>query len=175
MARYPEWFSRLDRIEEGVRSAETEFFGRREIQAVFECSERDSIRLLHKFGAIERLNVLSLPRAALLTQLEVVRRASAYRSYVQQRQQVGRRLTEVQGEIAARQFRIAPKLEPRKGRFEDLPKTIRLEPAIAGSPGRLEIVYSDGADLMRQVADFLAVAGVNREEFLAVTEKSGAE
>jgi hypothetical protein len=174
MARHPEWFERLDRIEEGVRQAEIEWFGRREIQAIFGCSERDSIRLLHKFGAKERDNVLSLPRTALLTQLGAIRTGNAYGSYVQQRQEVARRLSEAQSEMAARQFRVAPKVaEPVRARFQDLPGTIRLEPALHGAPGRLEIVYTDSGDLMRQLVNFLSVAGGNREEFLAVTEPCG--
>jgi hypothetical protein len=174
MARYPEWFERLDRIEGGVRQAEIESFGRREIQAIFRCSERDSIRLLHKFGAAEWDNVLSLPRTALLIQLAAIRTGNAYGNYVRQRQEVARRLTEAQAEIAARQFRVAPKIAvPVRGRLQDLPETIRLEPAQRGAPGRLEIVYTDGADLMRQLADFLSVAGGNREEFLAATEPCG--
>jgi hypothetical protein len=171
MARHPEWFERLDRIEEGIRRAEIEWFGRREIQAVFQCSERDSIRLLHKFGATERNDALSLPRAAVLTELNAIRTGSAYGSYVRQRQDVARRLSEAQAEMAARQFAVGPKAaQPRRGRFEELPATIRLAAACGEVPGRLEILYTDGADLMRQLACFLATAGVNRDEFLAATE-----
>jgi hypothetical protein len=171
MARYPEWFERLDRIEGGVRQAEIESFGRREIQAIFRCSERDSIRLLHKFGATERDNVLSLPRSSLLTELAAIRTGNAYGNYLRQRQEVARQLSEAQAEMAARKFQVAPKMaEPARARFEDLPGTIRLEPAQLGTPGRLEIVYTDGGDLMRQLAGFLSVAGGNREEFLAATE-----
>lgn len=173
MARHPEWFERLDRIEEGIRQAGIEWFGRREIQAVFQCSERDSIRLLHRFGATERNDVLSLPRTALLTELDAVRSGSAYGNYVRQRQEVARRLSEAQAEMAARQFAVGPKVaQPGRARFEELPATIRLAPAFRDAPGRLEILYTDGADLMRQVACFLATAGVNRDEFLAATEPS---
>lgn len=53
MARHPEWFERLDSIEETVRQSETiELLGRQEIAAVFGVSDRDSIRLLHKFGTL---------------------------------------------------------------------------------------------------------------------------
>lgn len=165
MARHPDWFERLDRIEDGIRQAEIDCFGRREIQAIFQCSERDSIRLLHKFGASERNDVLSLPRAALLEGLSAVRAGNAYGNYVRQRQNVARRLSEAQAEMAARQFAVGPKAAPPRGpRFEELPATISL------TPGRLEILYTDGADLMRQVACFLATAGVNRDKFLAATE-----
>jgi hypothetical protein len=172
MARNPQWFERLDRIEEAIGRAEVEFFGRREMQAVFRCSERDSIRLLHKFGATEQDDVLSLPRTALLAGLGAIRAGSAYGNYIRQRQEVARRLNEAQAGIAARQFRVGPRAAgPASGRFENLPGTIRLEPAGPGSPGRLEIRYTDGGDLMRQLAGFLSVAGSNRQEFLTVTER----
>ena len=167
MARHPEWFESLDRIEEGIQLTDIEWLGRREIQAIFECSERDSIRLLHKFGSTEREDVLSLPRTALLAELRAVRAGNAYGNYVRQRHDVARRLSEARAELAARQFVVGPKVtESRVARFEELPATIRL------APGRLEILYTDGADLMRQVACFLATAGVNRDEFLAATEPS---
>jgi hypothetical protein len=168
MARHPEWFERLDRIVEGIRQAGIEWLGRREMQAIFDCSERDSIRLLHKFGATERDDVLSLPRAALLAELSAVRGSNAYGNYVRQRQGLARRLSEAQAEMAARQFAVRSRVaQPGGTRFEELPATIRL------TPGRLEILYTDGADLMRQVACFLAAAGANREEFLAATEPRG--
>ena len=39
-------------------------------------------------------------------------------------------------------------------------------------PGRFEVLYDDGADLMWQLAEFLGAAGVNRDEFFAGTEPS---
>ena len=53
-----------------------------------------------------------------------------------------------------------------------MPETLTLHKAMPDSPGRLEILYTDGADLMRQLAEFLSVAGVNREEYFAATEPS---
>jgi hypothetical protein len=51
-----------------------------------------------------------------------------------------------------------------------LPETLTLQKPLPDRPGRFEIRYRDGADLMLQIADFLTVAGVNREEFFAATE-----
>jgi hypothetical protein len=56
--------------------------------------ERDTIRLLHKFGAKEQDNALSLPRFALLAQLEAVRAGSTYAAFLRQRQDVVKHLTE---------------------------------------------------------------------------------
>jgi hypothetical protein len=171
MARHPEWFERLDAILEVVRKAEIEWLGRREIQAIFGCSERDSNRLLHKLGAQERDNALSLPRSSVIAQLEAIRGGSTYAAYVRQRSGVAGHLAAARAEAAARQFRIRERgEEPRRRSFRDLPPAVTLVRPRSGSQGRLEIRYTDGADLMRQLADFLSVAGVNRDEFLDATE-----
>ena len=172
MARNPEWFERLDPIIEVVRqSSGLEWIGRKEIKAIFGCSERDSIRLLHKFGADERGNALSLPRTALLAQLEAIRASSTYAAFLAQRQQVAKHLSIARAETAARQFRVRyTGLEDSRAVFEDLPKTITWRRTIPTGPARFEIVYENGADLMWQLAEFLAAAGVNREEFFGATE-----
>ena len=167
MARHPEWFERLEAIAETVRQAKLEWLGRNEIQAIFGSSERDSIRLLHKFGAGERDDALSLSRLALMVQLEAIRSGPAYAAFLRQRQDVARQLGAARAEAAARQFRIRPAEQQPRARFGDLPQSITWR------GGRFEIRYRDGADLMRQLADFLAVAGVNREEFCAGTEAHG--
>jgi hypothetical protein len=172
MARHPEWFERLDVIQDVLRRAEVDWLGRKEIQAIFGCSERDSIRLLHKFGAEERDNALSLPRSALRVQLEAIRAGSTYGAFFRQRQGVARRLTEAREDTAARRFRVTERSpeEPQARRFQDLPETVTLQKAMPNGVGRFEILYTDGADLMRQLAEFLAVAGLNREDFFDATE-----
>ena len=173
MARHPNWFERLDAIVEVVRqSGGLEAIGRKEMKAIFSCSERDSIRLLHKFGAEDRGNALSLPRTALLAQLEAIRAGSTYAAFLRQRLDVAKHLTEARAEAAARQFRVTSRApEEHRARLQNLPKTITWRrPASGGGPGRFEVLYDDGADLMWQLAEFLSAAGVNREEFFAGTE-----
>lgn len=48
--------------------ASVESLGRAEVRALFGCAERDSIRLLHRFGATN-----SLPRTSLVERLEALR------------------------------------------------------------------------------------------------------
>lgn len=172
MARHPEWFERLDAIIDVVRQTDwLECLGRKEVQAVFGCSERDSIRLLHRFGAEERNDALSLSRSSLLVQLEAVRAGNIYASFLQKRRGVARQLEASRAEAAARQFRVRPAFaEERQPRLEDLPQTITWRRDAAAGPGRFEILYEDGADLMSQLAEFLRAAGVNRLEFFAATE-----
>ena len=107
MARHPEWFDRLDAILEVLRQAdELVWLGRTDIKAIFNCSERDSIRLLHKFGAEERANALSISRASLLAQLDAIHSGTTFAAFSRQRQGVAKHLAAARAETAARQFRV---------------------------------------------------------------------
>src|SRR4051812_49682670 len=107
MARHPDWFELFDAILDVVRQSDRlEWLGRAEMKAIFCCSERDSIRLLHKFGAEERDNALSLPRSALLAQLDAIRSGSTYAAFLRQRHDIVKHLTAARAEAAARQFRV---------------------------------------------------------------------
>ncbi|MGH9640151.1 MAG: hypothetical protein ACRD3Y_08825 [Bryobacteraceae bacterium] len=172
MARHPEWFARLEAIAEVVRQSETlEWLGRKEMRAIFNCSERDSIRLLHKFGAEERGDALSLARASLLAQIEAIQTGGTYAAFLRQRQDVAKQLAAARAEASARRFRVrAAAPEEPKPHFADLPPTIGWRRGAAGEPGRFEIRYDDGEDLMWQLAEFFRTAGANREEFYAGTE-----
>jgi hypothetical protein len=172
LARHPDWFERLDSLTGVVRQAEhLQSLGRNEIKAIFACSERDSIRLLHKFGAQKRGDALSLPRSALLAQLEAIRAGSTYGAFLRQRQDVAKKLIAARAETAARQFPVGPAaIEDQRPSLQNLPQTVTWRRSAPEGPGRFEIFYRDGADLMRQLADFLAAAGVHREEFFAATE-----
>ena len=172
MARHPEWFGRLEAITEVVRqSGGIEWIGRKEMKAIFCCSERDSVRLLHKFGAEKRDDALSLPRPALLAQLEAIRSGATYAAYLRQRHDVVKQLTAARAEAAARQFRVASRVAEHGGvGLQDLPNTITWRRTAPNGRGRFEVLYDNGADLMWQLAEFLSAAGVNREEFVAGTE-----
>ncbi len=174
MARHPDWFERLDAIIEVVRqSTGLDWIGRKEMQTIFCSSERDSIRLLHKFGAEDRDNALSLPRSALLAQLQAIGSGSTYAAFLRQRHDVVKQLTAARAEAAARQFHVTSRApEDRCTRLQDLPNTISWRRVAPTGLGRFEVVYDDGADLMWQLAKFLGAAGVNRDEFFAGTEPS---
>jgi hypothetical protein len=173
MARHPDWFARLDTIVGIVRQADKlEWLGRKEIKAIFGCSERDSIRLLHKFGAGDRENALCLTRSALQAQLEAIQAGSTYAAFLRHRQDVAGQLTAARVENTARQLRVRPAAPEKPLRLEDLPKTITWRRDAAGGPGRFEILYADGADLMSQLVEFLGAASMNRERFFLETEPS---
>ena len=172
MARSPDWYARLDSILATLGAATTlAWLGRAEIAALFDCSERDSIRLLHKFGAVERGNALTLDRASLLRQLEALAAGSSYAAFRRQREGVAQHLAQARAETAARQFRARAAFpEAPAPRLADLPATVSWRRAEPQGPARFEIHYKDGADLLSQLAEFLHAVGAHREEFFEGTE-----
>ena len=129
MARHPGWFERLDAIVDLTRQTRAECLGRKEMKALFGCSERDSIRLLHKFGAVEVADALSLPRSSLLAQLEALRSGTAYSAFLRQRRQVAKHLAVAHAENVARRRRIPGSARFQAGKsLADLPAGVRLEP-----------------------------------------------
>lgn len=172
MARFPDWYSRLDGILATVGGAEgLEWLGRAEMRALFGCSERDSIRLLHTFGAVVRDDALTLSRQALIPQLEAIAHGSRYAAFRRQREGIAQHLAQARKEAAARHFRARAAFpEVPRPRLDALPPTLTWRRAVGCGPARFEILYKDGADLMAQLAEFLHAAGANREEFFEGTE-----
>ena len=172
MARLPDWFDRLDSILDVLRQADqVDSVGRKEVKVIFSVSDRDSIRLLHKFGAIEQHDALSLPRSSLIAQLEAIRAGSTYAAFLRQRQGLAQQLRTARSEKAARQFSVEPPDLPVS--LGKLPATITWRRKEANEPGIFEVRYENGADLMHQLAAFLAAAGTHKEEFLSGTEPPG--
>ena len=171
MPRHPDWFGRLPAIEESLRASPAPSLGRPEIGALFGASERDAIRLLHKFGARQQANALVVERSALLLQLEAVRRGGAYQAFERQRAGIAGQLAQARSETAARQFRVRAALpdETAPG-LDALPPSITWRRTDSSGPGRFSIAYDNGEDLMWQLAEFLAAAARDRAAFFRGTE-----
>ena len=160
MARHPDWFERLDAIVDLTRETRAECLGRKEMKAVFGCSERDSIRLLHKFGATEIADALSLPRSSLLTQLEALRSGTAYAAFLRQRRQVAKHLATAHAENVARRRRIPGSAEFQAGKsLADLPAGVRLE------PGRIVCEFAYPEDFWAMIDSLADIAAQDPDAF----------
>ena len=160
MARYPDWFERLDAILDITRQATAECLGRKEMKAVFGCGERDSIRLLHKFGAQKIADALSLPRSSLFAQLEEIRSGMAYSAFLRQRQQVAKHLAVAHAENVARRRRIPGSAEFQAGKsLADLPVGVRLE------PGRIVCAFAYPEDFWAMIDALADIAAQDPDAF----------
>lgn len=93
MARFPDWYQRLDSILETAAASPLETMGRREIRTLFACSERDSLRLLNQFGATKQKDTLRITPSQVRAHLEELRNSPAFRQYRQQTEQVSAFIT----------------------------------------------------------------------------------
>ena len=153
MARVPDWYLRLEDLLLAVQESSREKLGRGEVQTLLACSERDSQRLLKRWGATRTDGALQIERAALLRQLETLRDSPAYRTFLQKQGQVAARLTEAKPAAKARFRRIAGSLEGVPRQLAELPEGLTLE------PGRLEVRFQVEEDLwhlLDQLADIAA-------------------
>ena len=160
MARHPEWFQRLDSILATAREAPSESFGRREIRALFGCAERDSIRLLHTFGAEKVADALSLPRGLLVSQIEAIRIGPAYAAFQRKRRQVAKHLAAAQADHIARQRPIAGSADFQAGTsFADLPAGVRL------ARGRITCEFERPEDFWALIDKLADIAAADPERF----------
>ena len=160
MARHPDWFQRLDSILSTARVAPLESLGRGEIQALFGCAGRDSIRLLHKFGAVKVADALSLPRPVLVTALEAVRAGAAFAAFQRKRRQVAKHLAAAQTDHIARQRPIAGSVDFRPGKsFADLPPGVRIE------RGRITCTFERPEDFWAQIDALADIAASHPQDF----------
>ncbi len=156
MARYPDWFDRLPSILETLRSSELNTLGRRDLQQLFGCSERDSLRLLNRFGAIKDHDALQIDRPSLLGQLEAVRDSPIFGAFRRQTGRVTAALSAAKPATQARFRRIAGSVDFQPRRLAALPQEVTLE------PGRLEVRFGTEEDLwylLDQLADIAAQDG----------------
>ena len=160
MARHPDWFKRLDTVIDLTRHTTADALGRNEIRALFGCSERDSIRLLLKFGAIPLHDALSLPRASLLTQLDAIRAGSAYSAFLRQRQLVARNLAVARAEHVAHRHQIRGAAEFQYGKsLADLPPGVHL------APGRIVFDFTHPEDFWAMIDTLADIAAQDPESF----------
>ena len=160
MARHPDWFNRLDAILEAGRQTPVDHLGRLEVRALFAVSKRDSIRLLHKFGAAEIGDALSLPRSSLLAQLEALQSGTAYSAFLRQHQQVAKHLAVAHAENVARRRRIPGSAEFQAGKsIADLPAGVRLE------PGRIVCEFTYPEDFWATIDALADIAAQDPEAF----------
>jgi hypothetical protein len=153
MARFPDWYNRLDSILETVAASSLETLGRREIQTLFACSERDSLRLLNQLGATKQKDALRITPSQVRAHLEELRDSPAFRQYRQQTEQVAAFVAVEKPASKARFRRIAGTIHGVPRKLAELPAGITLE------PGRLEVRFELEEDLwhlLDQLADIAA-------------------
>jgi hypothetical protein len=159
MARFPDWYSRLDTILQTLAESPLETLGRREMQILFACSERDSLRLLNQFGAVKQKDALRIAPVRLRTQLEDLRDSPAFQRYRQRGGQVAAQMSAAQLAAQARFRRIAGSVKGVPRKLAELPEGITLE------PGRLEVRFQLEEDLWHLLDQLADIAAQDEQAF----------
>lgn len=126
MARAPSWYDHLDEAVGALRQFPAPTVERPDVERVFRLSRRDAIRLLHRFGARERNDRLSIGREALVSRLEAVRESPEFLSERRRREQMRESRTELRKHAGAQRILLPVAAEGTGSAAEMLPPHIRL-------------------------------------------------
>lgn len=168
MARNPDWFDRLPEILDTLRGSTAPTLNRANLQDLFAVGERDSWRLLHRFGADRTAEALTIERSALITQLEAVGASTAYQVFCRRRNHVAGEMAVSRLAAQARFRRISGQVEFVTGRT--LPQ---LPPGITLEPGRIEARFDTEEDLWWLLDQLADIAAQDAEAFREQVEPSG--
>jgi hypothetical protein len=173
MARSPEWFERFPDILKRASEVQVPLLGQREIEALFGVSRRDAFRLLHKVGAREVGDTLTIRREDLVAQLEAIGAGDTYQAYLRRAGQVGEQLRIAREAAPARLMRLPIAKNPSTP--TELPEGIRIQPLVPGQVGRVEIEFSTREDLWWKMAGLARARARDRRAIDRMLEPSGED
>jgi hypothetical protein len=168
MARAPSWYDHLDEAVGTLRHFPAPTVERPDVERVFHLSRRDAIRLLHKFGARERNDRLTIPRDALVRRLEAVRESPEYLSERRRREHLRESRAELHRHAAAQRILLPVAARAAEATVAMLPPYIRLY------RGRMEVDFPEGChdELLGRLLEVARAACDDPEGFRAAVEEA---
>ncbi|MCC6536583.1 MAG: hypothetical protein IT162_03475 [Bryobacterales bacterium] len=165
MPRRPEWIHRLPEALERLGQLTAPTLDRQAVEILFGVSPRQALRILHQLAGHQAGQALVIGRAELRAKLE----ALAHRDdvLVEQRRhgRVGDELARLRATEQARHLTIPPPARPPA--LESLPASgIRL------SPGRLEITFRNGEELLGRLLELAQAVADDPARFHHATDTS---
>ncbi len=160
MPRKAEWPNRLDEALRQLRALTAPTIDRAGVEQLLGVSPRQALRILRRFSSRLVGKNLAIGRTELIAHLESFRAGEPV-------QQERRRLSRVAEEIERLRHRVQAKniavpIE-QGGEFGLLPEGLRL------APGRLEITFSTGEDLLGKLLALAQAVAADPEQFLSST------
>lgn len=144
MPHAPYWWRRHAEIRAVVAALGEEWIDRRSVEEIFGVSPRESLRILRRAGARVAGGALMVPAREMAAWLDRLEREKSFQAEQDRLDRLSRKVHEARRLAAGRKIVIR---EPEAGlvRLKNLPETIRLR------SGKLEIVFTDAEDLLRQL------------------------
>lgn len=167
MARAPSWYDHVDEAVVALRDFPAPTLERPDIERMFKLSRRDAVRFLHRFGAVERRDRLTIAPHKLLARLEDVQSSAEFLAERRRRAELRERRIEIQKQAVARSILLPSPAQAGGQTAGLLPDSVRLY------RNRLVVDFSDGnhQELLARLLDVARTARDDPEGFrLAVEE-----
>lgn len=167
MARAPSWFDHVDEAVVALREFPAPTLERPDIERMFRLSRRDAIRFLHRFGAVERRDRLTITPHKLLGRLEDVQSSAEFLAERRRRSELRDRRIEIQKQAVARSILLPSPAETGGHTAGLLPDSVRLY------RNRLVVDFPESSheELLARLLDVARTARDDPEGFrLAVEE-----
>lgn len=163
MPRKAEWTHRIGGAIARLETLGHDRIDRAALEQLLGLSPRQALRILSGFGAQQAGKSLSIDRLELIARFQAIASGETVK-------REAARLGRVHGELrlarqrdASRRIVLPAAKEPVNPGFASLPTGIRL------APGRLEITFQSGEELLARLLELLQAVNNDVDLFLAVT------
>lgn len=161
MARRAEWVHRASEVLAALDALEAPTLDRQAIQALFDVSPRQALRILHRFAGHRAGQALLIGRLELKSKLEALTASSDDVLFEQRRHQnVAAELRRIASARNARRLTIAAPASPA---------LTQMSPGIRLGEGKLEISYTSGEELLGRLLELAQAVADDPERFRQVT------
>lgn len=167
MPRRPEWIHRLPEALERLAELDAPTLDRQAIEILFDVSPRQALRILHQLAGHQAGQALVIGSAELRGKLEALATRDEVRFEQRRHGRVGEELTRLRAAHQARHIPIAASATARPAALDELPASgIRL------SPGRLEITFRNGEELLGRLLELAQAVADDPARFHHATDAS---
>jgi hypothetical protein len=168
MPRQPQWFQHVPSAIEALERFSAPVLDRAGLEKLLHVSRRDAIRLLHRFGGYQAGRTFLIGREGLLAALRSVATQEAYQFETRRRSRLSDDLEATRRDLRSREVKLPISAAPVS--HTSLPCGMRLI-----GPGKLEVQFTTGPELLGQLYELVQLAGRDLEEFEKVLSWPGGQ
>lgn len=165
MPRKTEWTHRIDSALDQLRAVSSPSVDRAAVERLLGVSPRQALRIMHRLTPHAAGKSLVIPRQDLIRQLEELRDGGPIQGERQRLERLTAELEKVRRHTAAHHIAVPAPVCPVEWRT--LPDGIQLE------PGRLEIRFETGAQLLGLLLELAQAVAGDLEQFQAAIGEAG--
>jgi hypothetical protein len=164
LPRKTEWTLRLDNALTQLRQLRHPRIDRAALEQLLGLSPRQALRILTSLGAQQAGKSLSMDRLELIAKFEAIRQGETVQTEVVRLERVHEELRRARQRQASGRLALPTATQPSRADFASLAPGIRL------APGRLEITFNSGEELLGRLFELLQAVNDDVDRFLAVSQ-----